>query len=97
MEIPCDPCLCNPLSDFSQTQTVVWHHLCLLHNRTIFACKLFIFPSKQVLASIPWGDPKPRVEGLLYMCVVTILTEGQGGNPIFKMKTWGPPEVVVLP
>lgn len=77
-EIPCYPCLCNSPSDFTQTQTLVWHHSHLLHNQDVFSCKLFISLSKQVLASIPWGKKKKAHRRA---CVVIIITKCQLGDP----------------
>lgn len=49
-QIPCYSYSHNSPSDFTQNQTVVWHHLCLLHNQDIFSGKLLISLSKQVLS-----------------------------------------------
>lgn len=49
-QIPCYSYSHNSSSDFTQNQTVVWHHLCLLHNQDIFSGKLLISLSKQVLS-----------------------------------------------
>lgn len=64
-QIPSYPCLCNFPSDFAWTQTVVWHHPCLLHNQNVFSCKLLPSLSRQVFC----------------LCMVIFITECQLGDP----------------
>lgn len=93
-EVPSYPCLWNSPSDFTWTQAVVWHHLCLLHNQCVFSCKLLISPSKQVFGF------QNLEKGVSWKGYVLVCSDNHHQMPAWGAPLWrlgnGSPEIVVL-